>query len=339
MNRKTILLVFGGESSEHEVSVLSARNVYAAIDNDKFEVILAYIDKSGVWWLLDNIVEDIVTDTAQQIVPMLGLGEFMTAPDNQPIKPAVILPILHGRNGEDGSIQGLAQLLHIPIVGCDTTASAICMDKLATKEILDSHGVTVVPYEIHREGEPVPDFQAVTQHLGNPIFVKPSRAGSSVGVSKVRNQQEFIRALVEAHRHDEVVLIEQGITGRELEVAMLGNPPDHQASAVGEIIPGDDFYSYDDKYASSSSSQTLVPAPLDDNVALMVRSAAANIYQLLGCKGLARVDFFLAMDGTLYINEVNTIPGFTNISMYPKLWQANGLSYGQLIERLISLAR
>ncbi len=319
--------------------MLSARNVYAAIDNDKFEVILAYIDKSGVWWLIDNIVEDIVTDTAQQLVPALGSGEFRTTPDNKSIKPDVILPILHGKNGEDGSIQGLAQLLHIPIVGCDMTSSSICMDKLATKEILESHGIAVSPYESHRSGAPLPDFQTVTQHLGSPIFVKPSRAGSSVGVSKVRNQQEFIDALAEAHRHDEVVLIEKGISGRELEVAMLGNPPDHQASAVGEIIPGDDFYSYDAKYASSSSSQSLVPAPLDDNTALMVRNAAANVYELLGCSGMSRVDFFLADDGILYVNEVNTIPGFTNISMYPKLWQANGLAYGQLIERLISLAQ
>ncbi len=339
MNRKTILLVFGGESSEHEVSVLSARNVYAAINNDKFEVILAYIDKSGVWWLIDDIVEDIMTDTAQRLIPALGLGEFMTTPDYNSIKPEVILPILHGRNGEDGSVQGLAQLLHIPIVGCDMTSSSICMDKLATKEILEAHDILVAPYAVHRQGAPVPDFQMITERLGSPIFVKPSRAGSSVGVSKVRNDQELIEALAEAHRHDEVVLIEKAISGRELEVAMLGNPPDHEASVVGEIVPGDDFYSYDDKYASSSSSQTLVPAPLDDTLSLIVRNTADNIYELLGCSGLARVDFFLAEDGSLYANEVNTIPGFTNISMYPKLWQASGLSYAQLIERLIYLAR
>ncbi len=339
MNRTRILLVFGGESSEHEVSVSSARNVYAAMDNDKFEVILAYIDKSGVWWRLDDIVEDIITDTARRLIPMLGLGKFMTTPDNELIEPKVILPILHGRNGEDGSVQGLAQLLHIPIVGCDMTSSSICMDKLATKEILEAHDILVAPYVVHRQDSRVPDFQVLTEQLGSPIFIKPARAGSSVGVSKVRSAIELPDALAEAHRHDEVVLIEKGITGRELEVAMLGNPPDHEASVVGEILPGDDFYSYDDKYASNSASQTLVPAPLDEATALIVKNTAANIYEILGCGGLARVDFFLAEDGSLYANEVNTIPGFTNISMYPKLWQASGLAYGQLIERLIDLAQ
>jgi D-alanine-D-alanine ligase len=339
MNRTKILLVFGGESSEHEVSVLSARNVYSAINRDKFDVILAYIDKTGVWWLLDDIEENIVTDAAKQLTPVLGTGKFITNTDNIEVKPEVILPILHGRNGEDGSVQGLAQLLHIPIVGCDMTSSSICMDKLATKEVLEAHDILVAPYTVHRQGTPVPDFQMVTEQLGSPIFVKPSRAGSSVGVSKVRNEQELIEALAEAHRHDEVVLIEKAIVGRELEVAMLGNPPDQEASAVGEIVPGDDFYSYDDKYASSSSSKTLVPSPLDEATALTVRNTASNIYDLLGCSGLSRVDFFLAEDGSLYANEVNTIPGFTNISMYPKLWQASGLAYSELIERLISLAR
>ena len=339
MNRITILLVFGGESSEHEVSVLSARNVYAAIDNDKFEVILAFIDKQGVWWLIDDIVENIVTHSAKQLIPQLGEGKFLILPGNESIAPDVILPILHGRNGEDGSIQGLAQLMHIPIVGCDMTASSICMDKVATKEILESHGIAVAPYVTHLNGKALPDFQTVSNQLGSPLFVKPSRAGSSVGVSKVRTEQEFVEAIAEAHRHDDVVLIEKGIAGRELEVAMLGNPPDHKASVVGEIQPGDDFYSYDAKYASSSNSKTLVPAPLDDEITATVQAAAADTYEILGCRGLARVDFFLADDGTLYVNEVNTIPGFTNISMYPKLWHASGLAYAQLIERLISLAK
>jgi len=339
MNRKNILLAFGGESSEHEVSIMSARNVYAALDKDKFEVILAYIDKSGVWWLVDDVVDDIVTDTATQLVPVLGLGKFMTIPDYKSIKPDVILPILHGRNGEDGSVQGLAQLLHIPTVGCDMTSSSICMDKLATKEILEAQGITITPYIVHRQNASIPDFQTITDSLGSPIFVKPARAGSSVGVSKVRSAQELAEALTEAHRHDEVVLIEKGIVGRELEVAMIGNPPEHKASAIGEIIPGSDFYSYDAKYDNDSDSQILVPAPIDDATALVIKNTAANIYEILGCSGLARVDFFLAKDGTLYANEVNTIPGFTNISMYPKLWQASGLTYNQLIERLISLAR
>ncbi len=339
MQRKIVLLVFGGESSEHEVSVSSARNVYAAIDDSVFEVILAYIDKLGRWWLLDAMADDITTRGARRLVPVLGSGSFATIPSSHLISPDVILPILHGKNGEDGSVQGLAQLLHIHIVGCDMTASSICMDKIATKKILEAHNIAVTPYEIHLRGAGVPEHNRIRHRLGGPLFVKPSRAGSSVGVSKVRTEAEFLEALDVAHQHDEVVLIERGIKGRELEVAMLGNPPHHQASVVGEIKPGDDFYSYDAKYAGGSSSKTIIPAELDEATIARVRALASAVYELLGCRGLARVDFFLSDDGTLYVNEVNTMPGFTNISMYPKLWHAQDVSYPQLIERLILLAQ
>jgi D-alanine-D-alanine ligase len=254
------------------------------------------------------------------------------------VKPDVILPILHGKNGEDGSVQGLAQLQHIPIVGCDMTASAICMDKLATKEILMTAGIHVAPYEVHRKGAAQPDFNHLSMNLGVPMFVKPSRAGSSVGVSKVHSEEELVKALEEAHRHDDTVLIERGISGRELEVSALGIPPHHQVSGVGEIKPGDAFYSYDDKYASDSTSQVVIPADLTDAQRERIRTAAAKTFEILGCKGLSRVDFFLADDDTLYVNEINTLPGFTNISMYPKLWRQEGISYSELIERLINLA-
>lgn len=338
MQRTTVLLLFGGESSEYDVSISSARNVYAAIDDTKFELILGYIDRSGKWWLMDSFDTDVSAQDSLQIVPVLGAESFMIIPSGQLLKPNVILPILHGKNGEDGSVQGLAQLLHVPIVGCDMTASSICMDKLATKEILDAHHITTAPYETHHSYDAVPDFNHLSMRLGSPMFVKPSRAGSSVGVSKVHSEQELIAALELAHQHDDVVLIERGIAGRELEVAVLGNPPHHKTSGVGEIKPGDDFYSYDAKYASGSTSQAIISAELDDNMREHIRQQAARIYEILGCKGLARVDFFLTDDSTLYLNEVNTLPGFTNISMYPKLWRAEGVSYSQLIERLIQLA-
>lgn len=338
MQRTTVLLLFGGESSEHDVSISSARNVYAAIDDTKFELILGYIDRGGKWWLLDSFETDVSTRSSSQIIPVLGSNSFMTIPNNRLLKPDVILPILHGKNGEDGSVQGLAQLLHIPIVGCDMTASAICMDKLATKEILDAHHIKIAPYETHRSYDAVPDFNHLSMRLGSPMFVKPSRAGSSVGVSKVYSDEELIEALELAHQHDDVALIERGITGRELEVAVLGNPPHHKTSGVGEIKPGDDFYSYDAKYSSSSTSQAIVSADLDENVRTHIKQQAGRIYEILGCRGLARIDFFLTDDNTLYLNEVNTLPGFTNISMYPKLWRAEGVTYGQLIERLIQLA-
>lgn len=338
MQRHTVLLLFGGESSEHDVSISSARNVYAAIDDTKYTVLLGYIDRSGKWWLLDRFASEIDTHGAPQLAPVLATGSFITIPGSRIVKPDVILPVLHGKNGEDGSVQGLGQLLHIPVVGCDMTASAICMDKLATKEILSSHGIAIVPYDTHRKGAPLPDFNHLSMRLGSPLFVKPARAGSSVGVSKIYSEEELAQALNVAHQHDIVALIERGISGRELEVAVLGNPPHHQVSTVGEIAPGADFYSYDAKYSTTSTSQVTIPADIDPQVAERVKHLAGKVYEVLGCQGLSRVDFFLSDDGTVYLNEVNTLPGFTNISMYPKLWRAEGMTYSQLIEQLILLA-
>ncbi len=339
MDRPTVLLLFGGESSEHDVSISSARNVYAAIDNAKFEVLLGYIDRHGKWWLLDRFGSgEVNTHGAPQLAPVLGAAGFVTFPSSRVVKPDVILPILHGKNGEDGSVQGLAQLLHIPIVGCDMTASAICMDKLATKEILRVNGIKVVPFEVHRAGQAIPDFNKLSMTLGSPLFVKPVRAGSSVGVSKVYSDEELRTALALAHTHDTVALIETGVSAREIEVAVLGIPPNHQVSVAGEIKPDGEFYSYDSKYAAGSKSQTIVPAELEPDMMQAIRDTAGRAYEILGCCGLARVDFFLTDDDILYLNELNTLPGFTNISMYAKLWRHDGMTYSQLIERLIALA-
>jgi D-alanine-D-alanine ligase len=338
MDLPTVLMLFGGESSEHDVSIASARNVFAAVDNSKFDLILGYIDRHGKWWLLDRLGSELTVHGAPQIAPVLGSGSFVTFPNNRVIRPDVILPILHGKNGEDGSVQGLAQLLHIPIVGCDMTASAICMDKRATKSILHANGIKIAPYEVHRVGQEYPDFNKLSMALGSPLFVKPSRAGSSVGVSKVYSEDELIRAINTAHEHDDICLIEAGINGKEIEVAMLGNLPSHQASIAGEVKPEGDFYSYDSKYAPESTSKTIIPADLESHIMARVQEIAKKAYELTGCRGLARVDFFIQDDGTIYLNEINTIPGFTNISMYAKLWRAEGVSYAQLIERLIFLA-
>lgn len=339
MNKPTVLLLFGGESSEHDVSLSSARNVYAAIDDEKYTVLLGYIDPQGKWWLLDSFGMQIQAHGAPQLVPVLGAGSFLTIPHNRVVKPDVILPILHGKNGEDGSVQGLAQLLHIPIAGCDLMASAICMDKVLTKEILKANGIKIVPYEKHLVGEHVPDFNKLSMYLGSPLFVKPSRSGSSIGTSKVFTEEELRKALELAHKYDRVALIESGLSARELEVAVLGNPPHHKATVAAEVIPpDDDFYSFDEKYDSSSKTKIIIPAELPTDLAERVRSIALRSYALLGCTGLARVDFFLDQDGTLYLNELNTLPGFTNLSVYPKLWRQEGVSYAQLIERFISLA-
>lgn len=292
----------------------------------------------GKWWLLENMEDSINTHGAPQLVPVLASQSFVTIPNNKVICPDVILPILHGKNGEDGSVQGLAQLLHIPIVGCDVTASAICMDKLATKEIATAHGISIAPYEVHYLDSPRADFNHLSMQLGSPLFVKPARSGSSVGVSKVYSEEELHAAIDLALTHDKVALIEQGIVGRELEVAVLGNPPKHMMSGVGEIKPEGDFYSYDSKYAAGSGSRTIIPAELEDTTTQAIRDLASKVYQILGCRGLARVDFFLSDDGTIYLNEVNTMPGFTNISMYPKLWRSEGIMYAELIDQLITSA-
>lgn len=330
-----MLLLFGGESSEHDVSISSARNVHAAIDDDKYDVLLGYIDRTGKWWLLDNFDLNINTDNSLQLMAVPGEKSFVTVNDRKILEVDVILPILHGRNGEDGTVQGLAQLVHIPIVGCDVTASGTAMNKLACKEVLSANDIPVIPYEVHRVYEEVPDFGKLTMRLGSPIFVKPARAGSSVGVSKVRNASEFKEALDFAHEHDPIVLIEKAISGHELEVAVLGIPPNHRVSGVGEIIPGEDFYTYDDKYATGSKAQVKVDADVDEDVKGAVRETAERVFEVLDCRGLARVDFMYGDDGELYVMEVNTMPGFTNISMYPKLWRQQGITYPQLIERLI----
>ncbi len=336
MDRKQVLLLFGGESSEHDVSVSSARNVYAAIDDDQFDTLLCYIDRTGKWWLIDEFTQEVSTSNATQIVPLLGGGGFMVVSTNKTIKPDALFPVLHGSNGEDGTVQGLAQLLHIPVVGCDMAASSLAMNKLATKEVLSANGITVIPYVSHRRYEEVPDFGKVTMQLGNPLFVKPARAGSSVGVSKVHTASEFKEAIEAAHVHDSIVLIEKAIHGRELELGILGTPPHHKASGVGEIIPGEEFYTYEDKYSAGSTAQVITNPVVDDTIVASMQGIAKRVYEVLGCSGLARIDFLLADDGTPYVLEVNTLPGFTNISMYPKLWRAQGVGYGSLIAALIT---
>ena len=336
MERTNILVLFGGESSEHEVSVASAKNVVNAIDSHKYNIALAYINESGQWYLIENFDQYNDETKTKQLLPHLGEKRFSITGSEETISADVILPILHGKNGEDGSVQGLAQLLHIPIVGCDVTASSIGMDELASKEIVASQGVPIVPYVTHRMGDAAQDFETISSKLGHPLFVKPSRAGSSVGVSKVQDEQGLVAAIEEAHRHDKVVLIEKAIKARELEIAMLGTPPYHKVSGIGEIIPGEEFYSYDDKYSSTSHAQAKIPADLPAETSEKIRAMAKTIYESLGCSGLARIDFFMDESGQIYFNEINTLPGFTDISMYPKLWQQEGTSYTELIDLLIS---
>lgn len=337
MSKRTVLLVFGGESSEHEVSIASARNVYAALDDSKYDIMPCFIDKSGKWWLLDEWSETPQQHGGVQLLVAPGTGSLMAVPGGQILHPDVMLPILHGKNGEDGSIQGLAQLSHIPIVGCDVESSALCMDKQQTKTILQGAGISVVEW-VSVTPSTIDQAMNEASRLGEILFVKPARAGSSVGVSKVTSSADLRPAIERALAHDSLALIERAVIGRELEVAVLGNPPHHRASGVGEIIPGAEFYDYDDKYSSTSASRTVLNAELPEEQREAIRQQALKAYELLGCRGLSRVDFLLSEDGTIYLNEINTFPGFTNISMYPKLWQEAGMRYPELIDRLIELA-
>lgn len=337
--QKTILLLFGGESAEHDVSVMSARNVIAAIDNAKFKLELCYITRNGEWRYVPEIADDLGV-AGRQLMPVLGGKKFVTD-TGQDIAPDVMLPILHGPNGEDGTVQGLASLLHIPIVGCGVLASAVCMDKVIAKELLAKAGIPVVPHVLHFAGEATPDYAELAKELGNEVlFVKPANMGSSVGVSRVASAEEFVTALEEAHRHDAKVLIERGIDARELEVAMLGGGGEEiQASRVGEIVAQGEFYSYESKYDKNTTSEMVIPAKnLSESVEERIRGYAVKAFSAVNGRGISRIDFFLSPDGEIYLNEINTLPGFTNYSMYPKLWENEGVGYSTLIERLIANA-
>ena len=333
MSKITVLLVFGGQSSEHEVSLASAHNVYAALDEDKYDVFLCYITRKGEWRLVDGIDERALY---QVLNPILGKKQFEVA-DGTIIEPDVMLPILHGIHGEDGDVQGLARLMGLPCAGPSLIGAAITMDKDVTKRLLRDAGVPVVDWLTWHTSDPQPMYDNVVAKLGDTVFVKPANAGSSVGVSKAKNQSEFMAALKHAADHDSLVMIERAIVGREIEIAVLGN--EHpKISRPGEILPGQEFYSYDDKYDVASTAEVKVPAELDSDVAEHLTQYALRAYRVARGHGMARVDFFVTQEGEIYLNEINSIPGFTNISMYPKMWRAEGLAYPLLLDRLIALA-
>lgn len=339
MQRKTVLLLFGGESSEHEVSVSSARNVFAALDDAKFDIILGFIDKRGKWWLLDSLEQLADMRNAPQLIPVLGTRSFTTQPFESTVTLDVIFAVLHGENGEDGTVQGLARLLHIPVVGSGLEASVIAIDKDLTKRLLAQAGVPVIPCEVHIKGQPLPSFAALTEKLGNPLFVKPAHLGSSVGIAKVHDEAGFMVAIEAALELDNKVLIERAIIGRELEIAVLGNIPTFRVSGVGEIQSGDEFYTYAAKYSSDSQAKVIVPADVPADVVARMTELAQLSFVAIEGKGLARIDFFYVEESDeLFVLEVNTLPGFTNISMYPKLWREAGIGYSELVEKLIEFA-
>ena len=352
MEKRRIAVIFGGCSSEHEVSRLSAKCVIDNIPKEKYEIILIGIDKASRWFLTDSNTDDIASGAWEQnprnrvafLSPDRSVGGLVALDGGHAceiIKVDVVFPVLHGKNGEDGTIQGLFQMAGIPFVGCGTLASAVCMDKAVTHSLLNNFGIEQAHYlwfyADRFDAAPDTIKNKIQARLDFPVFVKPSNAGSSVGVSKVERFEDLDQAIRKAAREDKKVVVEEGITGQEVEVAVLGNR-DCDASIVGEIGASAQFYDYDDKYINGTS-QLYIPARIPQEVSEKIRQTAVRAYRLLGCSGLARVDFFVtAGDNRVILNEINTLPGFTSISMYPKLWMAMGLSYGELLDKLIELA-
>jgi D-alanine-D-alanine ligase len=350
MRKIRVGLIFGGKSAEHEVSLQSARNIVDALDKDRFDVSLIGIDKQGQWHLaeLDGFLLN-ADDPARiafnrsgrslALIPGVEAQQLRPLQQTQALEQIdVVFPIVHGTLGEDGSLQGLLRMANLPFVGAGVLGSAVAMDKDVTKRLLRDAGLDVAPFAcFNRHSARNADFDALVAQLGLPLFVKPANQGSSVGVSKVRDRAQFETALAQALSFDHKVLVEAAISGREIECAVLGNEQP-QASVCGEVVVHDEFYSYDTKYISETGAEVVVPAAIDAATQARIQDVALRAYAALDCAGMARVDVFLTAEGRIVVNEVNTLPGFTRISMYPKLWQASGLSYRELITRLIELA-
>ncbi len=335
-----VALVFGGRSSEHAVSVVSAGSVAAALREAGHEVIPMAIDRRGRWAGRDESTK-VLEVGAERTEDVPGFsGRFRLDPELLSGAFDVAFPVLHGPFGEDGTIQGLFEMLDLPYVGCGVAASALCMDKARSKALAAYAGISTAPWFVIEKTQWPTDrdrFRAAALDLGPVVFVKPSRMGSSVGISRVTAATDFDRAVGEAFRFDGTVIVERGLDAREIEIAVLGNDTP-RASVPGEVVPGGEFYSFDDKYVDDSC-RLLAPAPLDGDIADHVRGLALDVFSLLGCQGMARVDFFLEKTtGELWFNEVNTIPGFTSISMYPRLWSLTGLGFSELVDELLRLA-
>lgn len=359
MNRKKkIAVLFGGQSTEHEVSRLSAQSVIRNIDKDKYDIAMVGITRDGKWLSYDGPVEKIGTGEWEEF----ARGKLMSSKEkvqqidgNNPgdsLKSLVgineedrgidvIFPVLHGSNGEDGTIQGLFELADLPYVGSGVLGSALAMDKAYAKIIFERVGIPTAAFLVFNRKQLSGNQEDVISKIEStfkyPCFIKPANAGSSVGITKAHDRQELIEGLSYAARYDKKILIEEFINGREIECAVLGND-EPVASAVGEVVPCNEFYDYNAKYIDDKS-QIIIPANLSEDAIGRIRDYAVKAYAALECAGMARVDFFVSREtGDIFINEINTLPGFTKISMYPQLWEASGVSYQELINKLIELA-
>ena len=348
-----LAILYGGRSDEHEVSVVSARSMMAAIDRTKYDVVPIAITKVGRWLLPAKTPEQL--EAFPGTLPATGeegTGVALTREgDDTALRPVdggealgsvdVVFPVLHGPYGEDGTVQGMLELAGVPYVGAGVLASALGMDKEMQKQLFSSRGLRIVPYiHVHVEDwqrNPDSILELAEGEIGFPCFTKPSNLGSSVGISKCRTVDELRAGLEEALSYDRKALVERAISARELECAVLGND-EPEASIVGEVVPHHEFYDFRAKYLEEGS-ELRIPAPVADTVSEEIQRMAIEAFRAIDCAGMARVDFFYEeATGTIYLNEINTIPGFTPISMYPKLWEASGVPYAKLIDRLIELA-
>ena len=332
--RLKVVLLYGGNSPEHEVSRTSALHVVKSIDLKRYETYLVAIDKSGIWYEFKRDLSTQDQSSLDRPLPIEGHQinpvEYLSAFNSMEI---IVFPVLHGPNGEDGTIQGFLELFNITYVGSGVLSSALCMDKIKCKELLYAHNVPQTKWvSIHKSS--IPDLREHSINLDGDLFVKPANMGSSIGISKVTDRKNIKKALSKAAEYDEWIIVEEAINGREIEVAILEDG-ELAASVPGEIIPGADFYDYEDKYEDGATLQ--IPAPLTDDEVLKVQDLAITVFKLLNCRDLARVDFFYKeSEKEWLVNEVNTMPGFTPISMYPKLWSATGIPYEVLVNHLLS---
>ncbi len=351
MSQKIHLVVlFGGRSGEHEVSLMSARSVLDALKPDRYEIIPVGITKEGRWLAGPDALDAFTAGRLEGLTPVTllpdpsrpGLWQW----EGETLKPYapvdVVFPVLHGTFGEDGTLQGLLELADVAYVGAGVVGSAVGMDKGVFKDVMRAHGLPLAEYVVLSRREVENDLEAVADRCEAlapyPLFVKPANLGSSVGITKAHNRAELLAGLRLAARYDRRLVVEQGLDAREIEVAVLGNA-EPKASLPGEVVPGEEFYSYEAKY-HDDTSQLFIPAPLSVEQTARVRELAVAVYQAIDCAGMARVDFLLERkSGLFYINEVNTLPGFTQISMYPKLWEATGLPYSDLLDELVALAQ
>ena len=342
-------ILFGGQSEEHEISIRSAKGVIEHLSSEKYEMTPIGIDKRGEWHFFrhrptllafqKNLLPIVRTDSPH-FPSLVDQGDLWKAPFSPTLLRKhfdVMFPIFHGPRGEDGTIQGLLELANLPYVGADHLSSAICMDKGVMKALLKESGLPTPKFFLQRKREKVRP-ETIVKTLGLPLFVKPAELGSSIGISKVKTLDEMTPALEEAFRYGEIAICEEAILGREIECAVLGNEAPI-VSLPGEIIPKHEFYSYEAKYSDPTGARFELPANLSKEKSQELQDLALKAFKVLRCSGMARVDFFLSRKGVLYINELNTIPGFTPISLYPKLWEVSGIPYATLLDKLIKLAQ